>query len=338
MLGGSLVHLPLFALVIIWTYAYGILLERRPRRNRLALAIGIIVAFLPLAICKYLPFLLGQMMPDLPWFIEDITLPIGISFFTFQAVSYLIDVYRKRQAAERDFIVYSLFLSFFPQLVAGPIIRVPQLIPQLKERRVFSYQNAAAGLRLMALGLFLKVFVADILATIVDRAYGSVTDSSALFLLIATIFFGIQIYCDFNGYTIIARGVAKVLGVELVENFRQPYLSTSISGFWRRWHISLTSWFMDYAYFPLGGSRCSKIRTSLNLLVTFAVSGIWHGAGWTFPVWGLLNGVYLVIEKALGLAQKTKSGFQALIGWVYTCFLSGFLGYFLERLILLRPS
>jgi D-alanyl-lipoteichoic acid acyltransferase DltB (MBOAT superfamily) len=167
------------------------------------------------------------------------------------------------------------------------------------------------------------VFVADILATTVDRAYGSVTDSSALFLLIATLFFGIQIYCDFNGYTIIARGVAKVLGVDLVENFRQPYLATSISSFWRRWHISLTSWFMDYVYFPLGGSRCSKTRTSFNLLVTFTVSGVWHGAGWTFPIWGLLNGVYLVIEKALGLAQKTKSGFQALIGWLYTCFFVG---------------
>jgi D-alanyl-lipoteichoic acid acyltransferase DltB (MBOAT superfamily) len=253
--------------------------------------------------------------------LAKLTLPIGISFYTFQAASYLIDVWRKEQPAEKNIIYYALFLSFFPQLVAGPIERSKHLLIQLKNETVLSYDNTAYGLRLMGLGFFSKVFVADTLGYIVDQTYGNLDPASGLLILVATFFFGIQIYCDFNGYSLIARGCAKILGVDLIRNFNRPYFSKSVSEFWRRWHVSLSFWFRDYVYIPLGGSQCSKKRHYLNLFITFLLSGIWHGADWTFAVWGGLNGIYLIIEDMLHINRNAKSAWKRMFGLLYTYFL-----------------
>jgi D-alanyl-lipoteichoic acid acyltransferase DltB (MBOAT superfamily) len=233
----------------------------------------------------------------------------------------LIDVWRGEQPAEKNIIHYALFLSFFPQLVAGPIERSKHLLIQLKKETVLSYENTAYGLRLMGLGFFLKVFVADTIGYIVDETYNNLNMAPGLSILVSTFFFGIQIYCDFNGYSLIARGCAKILGINLVKNFNRPYFSKSISEFWRRWHVSLSFWFRDYVYIPLGGSRCSKKRHYLNLFITFLLSGIWHGANWTFAIWGGLNGIYLIIEDMLHINKNTKSTWKNMVGLLYTYFL-----------------
>lgn len=281
---GSLVHLPLFLAVIIFTFIWAIVIEQNHKKPLLAL--GLVVSFIPLFVCKYLPFLYSEFCTETNQIIMGITLPVGISFYTFQAVGYLIDVWRGKQKAEHDFLSYALFVSFFPQLIAGPIERSTNLLNQIKREHVFNYKNVTSGLRMMGIGLFLKVFIADRLAVVVDGVYGNVQGQSGCMLLLATLLFGIQIYCDFNGYSTIARGSAKVIGIDLMENFRRPYFSHSCTEFWRRWHISLSTWFKDYVYIPLGGNRCSKLRNNLNLMVTFIISGIWHGANWTFAVWG----------------------------------------------------
>jgi D-alanyl-lipoteichoic acid acyltransferase DltB (MBOAT superfamily) len=290
---------------------------------------------MPLIIFKYADFILSQITslslffhveyliasppPRIIGRIVNLTLPIGISFYTFQAAGYLIDIWRKEQSAEKNIIYYALFLSFFPQLVAGPIERSKHLLGQLKKDTVLSYENISYGLRLMGLGLFLKVFVADTLGYCVDPVYGHITAASGLGIEMATIFFGIQIYCDFNGYSLIARGCAKALNIDLVKNFNDPYLSKSISEFWRRWHISLSFWFRDYVYIPLGGSRCSKLKHYRNLLITFLLSGIWHGADWTFVIWGGLNGTYIIIEEMTGLNKRNIiSKRTSWLRWLYT--------------------
>jgi D-alanyl-lipoteichoic acid acyltransferase DltB (MBOAT superfamily) len=250
-----------------------------------------------------------------------LTLPIGISFYTFQAIGYLIDVWRKEQKAEKNIVYYALFLSFFPQLVAGPIERSKHLLGQLKKETALSYDNTVYGLRLMGLGFFLKVFVADTLGYIVDQTYNNLDIASGLLILISTFVFGVQIYCDFNGYSLIARGSAKILGIDLIKNFSRPYFSKSITDFWRRWHISLSFWFRDYVYIPLGGSRCSKGRHYLNLFITFLLSGIWHGANWTFAIWGGLNGIYLIIEDMFHLNNASNSKVRNLLGLFYTYFM-----------------
>jgi D-alanyl-lipoteichoic acid acyltransferase DltB (MBOAT superfamily) len=214
-----------------------------------------------------------------------------------------------------------LFLSFFPQLVAGPIERSKHLLVQLKRKTILSYNNTAYGLRLMGLGFFLKVFVADTLGNIVDQTYNNLDISSGLLILLSTFAFGIQIYCDFNGYSLIARGCARILGIELIKNFNLPYFSKSISDFWRRWHISLSFWFRDYVYIPLGGSRCSKRRKYLNLFITFLLSGIWHGANWTFAIWGGLNGIFLIAEDMFHPNKHTATRLKGLFGLLYTYFL-----------------
>ncbi len=216
----------------------------------------------------------------------DIILPVGISFYTFQALSYTMDVYRGEISAERNFVRYALFVSFFPQLVAGPIERSGNLLKQLSSLKKFSFENAREGLILMLWGYFLKIVLADRIAIFVDFVYGDITKHGGYFLVIATILFAVQIYCDFYGYSVIAMGSAKILGIRLMENFDAPYLSTSVGEFWRKWHISLTSWFKDYLYIPLGGNRKGKSRKLLNKLLVFIVSGIWHGAEITFVVWG----------------------------------------------------
>ena len=234
----------------------------------------------------------------------DILLPVGISFYTFQTLSYTIDVYRGDIAAERDFFDFALYVSFFPQLVAGPIERSTNLLPQFKVHHEFDTQRATSGLRLMLWGFFKKVVIADRMAVIVDTVYNNPTSYQGVYYFIATIAFAFQIFCDFSGYSDIAIGSARIMGFELMKNFERPYHSKSITEFWRRWHISLSTWFRDYLYIPLGGSRKGYARTLLNLFIIFVVSGLWHGASWTFVIWGALNGAAIVIEKVLGIGKR----------------------------------
>jgi alginate O-acetyltransferase complex protein AlgI len=226
----------------------------------------------------------------------DVLLPVGISFFVFQAVSYSIDIYRGRMEPERHPGHFALYISFFPQLVAGPIERATNLLPQLKSKVSLVPENVVSGLKLMLWGMFKKVVIADRLAVFTDAVYDNPAAHSAPDLLLATYFFAFQIFCDFSGYTDIAIGAAKVMGYDLMKNFDRPYFADSVADFWRRWHISLSTWFKDYLYFPLGGNRVAKGRWALNVLVVFLVSGLWHGAAWTYVIWGALHGLYLVGE------------------------------------------
>lgn len=227
----------------------------------------------------------------------NLTLPVGISFFTFQAVGYTIDVYRKEIYAERNFFKYALFVSFFPQLVAGPIERSKNLLKQLNETYSFDFKRIRDGLFTMLWGFFLKLVIADRAAILVDKVFENFRKYPGSSLLFATIIFAFQIYCDFAGYSTIAKGAGKVIGVNLMDNFASPYFSTSVKDFWRRWHISLSSWFRDYVYIPLGGSRCSKARKNLNVLAVMVLSGIWHGAGLSFIAWGALHGFFQIFDE-----------------------------------------
>lgn len=229
----------------------------------------------------------------------DIILPVGISFYTFQAIGYTLDVYRGEIPAERNFLRYALFVSFFPQLVAGPIERSGNLLRQLDSPRKFSFDDAREGFFLVLWGYFLKIVLADRIAIFVDTVYGDYAAYGGFYLIAATVLFAVQIYCDFSGYSTIAMGVAKILSIDLMENFDAPYLSTSVAGFWRSWHISLTSWFKDYLYIPLGGSRRGALRKYVNKMAIFLISGLWHGASLSFVVWGGLNGAYQIVSEIL---------------------------------------
>ena len=242
-------------------------------------------------------------VPALAWL-----LPVGISFYTFQSMSYSIDVFRGQQAPERHLGIFALYVAFFPQLVAGPIERSTQLLPQFYQRIDFDSERISSGLRLIAWGLFKKVVIADRLAFFVNSVYSSPSEQSGAAFLVATYFFAFQILCDFSGYSDIAIGSARVLGIDLMTNFRRPYLSLSVAEFWRRWHISLSTWFRDYLYIPLGGSRVGQGRWAFNILVVFVVSGLWHGAAWTFVIWGALHGLYLLVGAALGRFTREISG------------------------------
>jgi D-alanyl-lipoteichoic acid acyltransferase DltB (MBOAT superfamily) len=238
----------------------------------------------------------------------DVLLPVGISFYTFQTLSYTIDVYRGKRDPERHLGVFAVYVSFFPQLVAGPIERSTRLLPQFFEKQTFEYQRAVDGLRLMLWGFFKKIVIADRLAVYVNQVYNNPEDFSGPTLLLATYFFAFQIYCDFSGYSEIAIGSARVMGYELMENFRRPYFAKSISEFWRRWHISLSTWFRDYLYFSLGGNRVMRWRWYYNLIVVFVLSGLWHGANWTFLVWGGLHGGYMILSH---VSQRLRTRLSA---------------------------
>lgn len=248
--------------------------------------------------CDSLNFLFDRIsfLPDLniPFF--DIVLPVGISFHTFQNVGYQLDVYRKEIPAEHHFGYFALFSSYFPQLVAGPIERTANLLPQLKQVHKFTYENGSQGLRMVLIGLFKKVAVADTIAIYVDTVYNNLSLYTGLPLILATVLFAFQIYCDFSGYSDIAFGVSKMLGINLMRNFESPYLAQSISEFWHRWHISLSTWFRDNVYIPLGGSRVKLPKHLRNLMITFVLSGMWHGASWNFFIWGALHGAFLCLE------------------------------------------
>lgn len=229
----------------------------------------------------------------------DFLLPVGISFYTFQALSYTMDVYRDEIYAEKNFFKYALFVSFFPQLVAGPIERSKNLLIQINEKHPLKYENVRDGLFLIFWGYFLKLVLADRIAIVVDTVYDNPASYGGFYLAVATVLFAFQILCDFNGYTTIARGAAQIMGFRLMENFDAPYFADNVADFWRRWHISLTSWFKDYLYIPLGGNRKGKLRKYLNIMIVFTVSGLWHGASFAFVLWGGLNGLYQVIGEIL---------------------------------------
>jgi alginate O-acetyltransferase complex protein AlgI len=299
-------YILILAVTILIDYVAGIYIERTVgRRRRWLLGISIAATCAVLFIFKYFHFFTSNfisMAGVFGWRLSgpsiDIILPIGLSFHTFQSLSYVVEVYRGKQRAETDFVTYATYVMFFPQLVAGPIERPQNLLHQFHEYHRFEYDRVTSGLKRMAWGFFKKLVVADRLALYVNEVYGAPRDYTGLQLTIATIFFAYQIYCDFSGYSDIAVGSARVLGFKLMENFNRPYSSLSIAEFWKRWHISLSTWFRDYVYIPLGGNRVGLRRHYTNLLITFGVSGLWHGANWTYVLWGLLNGAYLIVGEA----------------------------------------
>ncbi|MBF9220105.1 MBOAT family O-acyltransferase [Hymenobacter ruricola] len=305
-------YILILLLTIVIDYGAGIFIENaQGRQRRFYLALSLAANLGVLAVFKYYNFFIGNMngllhlsnpAASLP--LLGLVLPIGLSFHTFQAMSYTIEVYRGRYPAERHFGIYALYVLFYPQLVAGPIERPQHMLPQFHEEKHFDYPRVVSGLRLMAWGLFKKVVIADRLAYLVNEVYNQPRHFQGLPLLVATVFFSIQIYCDFSGYSDMALGAARVMGFELRQNFDRPYFATSIAEFWRRWHMSLSGWFRDYLYLPLGGSRVALPRACFNLFFVFVVSGLWHGANWTFLAWGALHGAYLVVGK---LTQKSRS-------------------------------
>ena len=298
----ELVFLILGTTFISWAASNIIEKSEKPGVRKLCLTVTLVVCLGVLFFYKYFNFLAGSVTGLIAYFggtpsqvALNLILPVGVSFYTFQTLSYVIDVYRGDIKTERNFFFYALFVSFFPQLVAGPIERPGNLMPQLKEPKPWNRADAVKGAKHMIVGFFKKVCVADILSLYVNEIYNDVSNASALGVIIATALFAVQIYCDFSGYTDIAIGCARVMGIRLMKNFDHPYTATTIKEFWSRWHISLSTWFKDYLYFPLGGSRCKKPRHLFNLFVVFLVSGLWHGAAWTYVIWGAIHGVYQII-------------------------------------------
>ena len=280
-------------------------------RDKVTLIVCLVINLGVLFVFKYLNFgisLISSLMEAFhlsePLSGFDILLPVGISFYVFQALGYLIDLYKGEIKAERDFFKFALFVSFFPQLVAGPIERSKNLLHQLTQEHSFSMEHFMRGSVRILWGLFLKMAIADRCASWVTTVYSNPIEYSAYRVILANVAFALQIYCDFRGYSTIAKGSAEILGIELMDNFRQPYFATSIRDFWRRWHISLSTWFRDYLYIPLGGSRCSRAKKYRNIMITFLLSGLWHGANLTFVVWGGLHGLYQIIEDALSPVVK----------------------------------
>jgi alginate O-acetyltransferase complex protein AlgI len=316
-----MVFIPVYILILGFTividYFAGILLEQTLGKKRKYFLIASLIANIGvLAVFKYYNFLndnLSVILNSLGY--ENhiprlgLLLPIGLSFHTFQAMSYTIEVFRGHQKAERHFGIYALYVMFYPQLVAGPIERPQNLLHQFHERHSFDGQRIAEGLKLMLWGLFMKIVIADRLAIYVNAVYNNSYEHSGRSLTVATIFFAFQIYCDFAGYSGIAIGAARVMGFNLMVNFNRPYFSRSISEFWKRWHISLSTWFRDYLYISLGGNRVSIPRWYLNLFIVFVISGLWHGASWTFVIWGALNGFYLVFAIITADLRKSLNHF-----------------------------
>ena len=315
--------IPIYFLILFGTividYFAGIQIERSEgRKRKLFLILSLIANIGILAVFKYYNFfitnvnsLLSLSANDFQFSLMSIALPIGLSFHTFQAMSYTIEVYRKNQSAERHFGIYALYVMFYPQLVAGPIERPQNVLHQFYIKQKFSYDNAVRGLRLMLWGLFKKVVIADNLSVVVDHVYSQPEAVSGLSVMTGAIFFSIQIYCDFSGYSDIALGTARFMGFDLMKNFNIPYYSKSISEFWSRWHISLSTWFRDYLYIPLGGNRGGEAKIMRNIFVVFMVSGLWHGANWTFVFWGFLHGFYTIIGR---LTKPFRSSFIQRIG------------------------
>ena len=307
------VVLILFTTIVSYFAALLITKTHSLRTKKCILTLSLIACLGVLFVFKYFNFFAGAVVGFMSLFtihLHPMTLklllPVGISFYTFQTLGYVIDVYRGTTQPEKNFWVYATFISFFPQLVAGPIERTNNLLPQIKAVHEFKYEQAVYGIKLMTWGFFKKLCIADVLAVYVDKVFEDIYSYNGFALVLAVFFFSIQIYCDFSGYSDIARGCSKMLGIDLIENFRSPYFSASLHEFWGRWHISLSTWFRDYVYIPLGGNRCGKFRHNMNLLLTFTISGLWHGANWTFVVWGMLHGLGQVVENALLLRSRNE--------------------------------
>jgi D-alanyl-lipoteichoic acid acyltransferase DltB (MBOAT superfamily) len=332
-------YILILATTILIDYVAGIYLERAAGRARTLLLWSSIAATCTVLFAfKYFHFFVDNFVGFagiLGWQLTgpsiQIILPIGLSFHTFQSLSYVIEVHQGRQKAERNFVTYATYVMFFPQLVAGPIERPQNLLHQFRELHEFDYERVVSGLKRMAWGFFKKLVIADRLALYVNDVYAAPQNFNGLQLTLATVFFAYQIYCDFSGYSDIAIGSARVLGFRLRENFDEPYHSLSISEFWHRWHISLSTWFRDYVYFPLGGNRLGTARHIRNLLFTFGVSGLWHGASWTYVLWGLMNGLYMVFGmltkparsatlNAVGLGEGTFA--RTVVKWATTFLLT----------------
>lgn len=304
----------LIALTSLCSFGSGLLLEHyegQRRKQKAVSAANIVLNLGILGVFKYYNFfienldaLFGTIGWHLDWATMNIILPVGISFYTFQALSYTIDVYQKKLPATHDIVEFFAYISFFPQLVAGPIERATNLLPQFQQKREFDYAKAVDGMRQMLWGFLKKMVVADNCATVVNDYYGQYSELPGATLLLLGILFTIQVYCDFSGYSDIAIGCARLFGFNLMRNFNTPFFSRSVPEFWRRWHISLTSWFRDYVFFPLGGSRCSRWKTIRNVYIVWGISGLWHGANWTFVCWGLIHATLLVAYTLLGINTK----------------------------------
>lgn len=315
----------IFATTFI-SYSAALLLERQQsvRKKKAILIFAGIVCLGILFFFKYFNFtmeIIAGVMNLFFFKFSPVTLkfllPVGISFYTFQTLSYVIDVYRGKLKAEHHFGVYATFISFFPQLVAGPIERSSNLLPQITSEKKFDYKEATYGLKLMAWGFFKKLAIADVISAYVDQGFADISKCTGFDLALVIFFVVIQIYCDFSGYSDIAIGTARLFGIRLMTNFRSPFFSISDKDFWRKWHISLSTWFRDYIYIPLGGSKCSKPRTYLNLMITFLASGLWHGANITFVIWGGLHGALQVVERALKLDEKKRSRLSCVLSGLF---------------------
>lgn len=312
-------YILILAAIILVHYVAGLRMGRMDGKDRkLWLILSVVAALSILFTYKYFNFVssnfngLAELIGwNYPIETLQLILPIGLSFFTFQSLSYVIEVYRGKHKPERHIGVYAAYVMFYPQLVAGPIERPQNLLRQFSEKHHFDYNRVTSGLKLMAWGMFKKVVIADRLATLVNPVFADPTAYSGLTLALVTVLFAYQIYCDFSGYSDIAIGSAKVMGFKLMNNFERPYFSKSIQEFWRRWHISLSTWFRDYVYIPLGGNRVSPARWHFNIFATFLLSGIWHGANWTFVIWGALHGGAFVISH---LTENIRDRFTQLIG------------------------
>ncbi|MBB6128047.1 MBOAT family O-acyltransferase [Mucilaginibacter lappiensis] len=319
---------PVYILIILFTividYIAGLLIEKAQGSNKKFFLLASIIANVGvLAVFKYFDFFAGNINflshhfngPQIP--LLHILLPIGLSFHTFQAMSYTIELYRGNQKAEKHFGIYALYVLFYPQMVAGPIERPQHILPQLHRVNQFNTTGFITGIFLIAIGLFKKMVIADRLGMFVDPVFNNPHGHSAFDLLVAVYFFAFQIYCDFSGYSDIAVGAALTLGIELMRNFNMPYLSKNIAEFWQRWHISLSTWFRDYVYIPLGGSRVTFTVTCINILVVFIISGLWHGANWKYLVWGLVHGLLLIGYQLLKKFEIHVKGFSYL-KWILT--------------------
>ena len=315
----------LIAFTTLCSFVSGILIAKNLNKKgssaKYICILNVVINLMILGIFKYYNFFVNSFVDLMSLFHVDIQvstlgiiLPVGISFYTFQAIGYSIDVYRKKIEATHDVIAFFAFISFFPQLVAGPIERASNLLPQFFEKRVFDYEKAADGMRQILWGLFKKIVIADNCAEFVDYAFNNYQNSNGATLALASVFFALQIYGDFSGYSDIAIGTGKLFGITLRDNFRTPYFSRDVAEFWKRWHISLNKWFVDYVYIPLGGSRTSQIKVVRNVFVIFLLSGLWHGANWTYVAWGAYHAILFVPLILLNL-NKRNDGIVAQDSW-----------------------
>ena len=318
--------LPLIAGISAVDFFSGMLISRRQEQSGNGngiMVMALVVNLGLLCFFKYFNFFAGSFAAAFGFLSGhpsefnplDIVLPVGISFYTFQGLSYVLDIYYKKTSPTKDVIAFFTFISFFPQLIAGPIERSRDLLPQFSSKKEFDYEDARKGLSMIAWGLFKKMVIADRLAVFVDSVYADPAAHAGLPSLVAVLFFTFQLYLDFSAYSQIAVGTARLFGFRLHDNFRRPYLSTTFKEFWKRWHITLTSWFMDYLYIPLGGNRRGKARAILNVMIVFAVSGLWHGASWNFVIWGCINGLFLVLTSKV-FTMKPEGWFAKFVSWL----------------------